>query len=219
MNDVVLGICGIVGGCLCAVGDVLFDWKGPGNKRTGPSGIIDSNWVKMSAWRFKASIIAAACGVPLYLLGFLGMSHQLAESNKTLASLFLISAVIGSAGGLFIHVLTCCFPLMSQALQEKEADPEILELLAARIFQAVKIPFIVMFCFLVIATSLILMVAIGTGNLSVAPIFYWWNPLMLMVTGWLFRLINKERFADLPGIMMPSVGIAMIGLMTVLSAL
>ncbi|MGM0214687.1 DUF6796 family protein [Enterococcus sp. AZ109] len=219
MNDAVLGICGIVGGCLCAVGDVLFDWKGPGNQKTGPGGIIDSNWLKMSGWRFKASIIVAACGVPLYGLGFLGMSHQLAESNQTLADLFLISAVIGSAGGLFIHVLVCCFPLMSQALHENKADPKILELLVARIFQAVKIPFVVMFCFLVIATSLILMVAIWSGNLSVASIFYWWNPLMLMVTGWLFRLLDKERFADLPGIIMPSVGIAMIGLMTLLSAL
>ena len=96
---------------------------------------------------------------------------------------------------------------------------EVLEQLVDTIFKVVKLPFMVMFCSLVIVTSMIIMLAMGTGNLAVPDIFYWLNPLILMLIGWLFRLINKERFADLPGIVMPSVGIAMIGVMTVISVL
>lgn len=219
LNDGWLGICGVIGGCLCVIGDVLFDWKGKGNVKSGPSGMIDSNWLKMGAWRFKASILVAALGVPLYLLGFLGMSRQLAQSSPLLGNLFLVFAVIGSSGGLFIHGLVCCFPLISQVLAKLGVADEVLEQLVDTIFKVVKLPFMVMFCSLVIVTSMIIMLAMGTGNLAVPDIFYWLNPLMLMLIGWLFRLINKERFADLPGIVMPSVGIAMIGVMTVISAL
>lgn len=218
MNDVWLGCCGVLGGCLCAIGDVLFDWKGKGNVKSGPSDMIDSNWLRMKPWRFKSSILFAAIGVPLYLLGFLGMSRQLAQSSPVLGNMFLIFAVVGASGGLFIHVLVCCFPLMSQVLAKQGIAVEVLERLVDTIFQAVKIPFMVMFCSLVIGTSMIVMLAMGTKNLIVPAIFYWWNPLMLMLTGWLFRLINKERFADLPGIVLPSVGIAMIGVMTIISA-
>lgn len=218
MNDGWLGVCGVLGGCLCGIGDVLLDWKGKGNVKSGPSGMIDSNWLRMGAWRFRASILLAAVGVPLYLLGFLGMSRQLAQSSPILGELFLIFAVIGSSGGLFIHGLVCCFPLISQVLAKMRIADEVLEQLVDTIFQAIKIPFVVLFSSLVIGTSLIIMLSIRTENLAVPVIFYWLNPLMLVLTGWLLRRIDKERFADLPGIVMPSLGIAMIGVMTIISA-
>jgi len=81
MTDFVFGIFGIIGGLLCAFADILFDLKGRNNVKSGPAGIIDSNWQIMSEWRFNVSILVAAIGSPLYLLGFLGMANQL--SHKT----------------------------------------------------------------------------------------------------------------------------------------
>jgi len=83
---------------------------------------------------------------------------------------------------------------------------------------AVKIPLIIMFFSLVIATSMTLIYAIVSGYLNVPYAFVVLNPLGLMLIGWLFRIINRRVFSDLPGIIMPSMGIAMIGLMAAISA-
>ena len=55
-------VLGLIGGILLAVGDTLFDFKGKGNEKLGTSGNIDSNWLKMSDWRFGASIVFAMFG-------------------------------------------------------------------------------------------------------------------------------------------------------------
>lgn len=219
MSDFILGILGCAGGLLCAAGDILFDLKGKGNVKTGPSKLIDSNWLKMPEWRFRVSILLAAAGVPLYLLGFLGMSRQLALSNETLATVFLVFAVVGASGGFFIHALVCSLPIINKTLVNKGVSADVMDAVAEKLFGAVKIPFMTMFCSLVVATSVTLMAAIVGGALSVPKVFLVLNPFVLMLIGWLFRLIDRERFADLPGIIMPSVGTAMIGVMTAVSAM
>ena len=216
--DFVFGLLGILGGLLCAVGDILFDLKGKGNSKSGPSGLIDSNWQKMADWRFPASILLAGVGVPLYLLGFLGMSNQLAQTNETVGMIFLVFAVVGSAGGFFIHAIVCCIPVICKTLGKKNVGEDTIHEVVGKLFSAIKIPFVVMFCSLVMATSITLIFAILKGYLHVPLIFIVVNPLGLMLIGWVFRLINKKVFSDLPGIIMPSMGIAMIGLMTAISA-
>jgi hypothetical protein len=204
---------------LCAFADFLFDLKGGNNVKSGPAKIINSNWQIMSEWRFNVSILAAALSVPLYLLGFLGMANQLAQTNKTAAAAFLIFSVIGASGGLFIHASVCLMPIISKTLTKNGVNKDIIETVCAKIYNAVKIPLFVMFFCLVAATSAVLIYAIIRNYLNVPFVFVILNPLGLTLTGWLFRLINKRIFSDLPGIIMPSVGIAMIGLMTVLSAI
>ncbi len=215
--DFVFGILGMIGGLLCAIGDLLFDLKGKNNIKSGPANIMDSNWQIMSEWRFSASILVAALGVPLYLLGFLGMTNQLAQSNETVATTFLVFSVVGASGGLFIHASVCLMPIVCKTLTKSGVNKGIIETICAKIYNAVKIPLVIMFFSLVIATSATLIYAIIRGYLNVPFFFVILNPLGLMLIGWMFRLINKRVFSDLPGIIMPSVGIAMIGLMTALS--
>lgn len=219
MMDFVFGILGIIGGLFCAIGDVLFDLKGKNNIKSGPANIMDSNWQIMSEWRFSASILVAALGVPLYLFGLLGMTNQLAQSNETVATTFLVFSVVGASGGLFIHASVCLMPIIYKTLTRNGVNKDIIETICARIYNVVKIPLVIMFFSLVIATSTTLIYAIIRGYLNVPFMFVILNPLGLMLIGWMFRLINKRVFSDLPGIIMPSIGIAMIGLMTALSAM
>lgn len=120
---------------------------------------------------------------------------------------------------MFIHATVCLIPIISKTLNKHGVSKDIINIICSKIYNAVKIPLAVMFCSLVIATSITLIYAILRNYLNVPLIFVVLNPLVLMLIGWLFRLINKRIFSDLPGIIMPSVGIAMIGLMTVISAL
>lgn len=216
--DFILGILGVIGGLLCAMGDILFDLKGRDNVKSGPAGMIDSNWLKMPDWRFQVSILMAAVGVPLYFFGLLGMSGQLAQSNAPLGTVFLVFAVIGSCGGFFIHAMVCCFPLIRKSLTKSGVEDDVQNELFIKLFDSIKIPFFAMFCSLVVATSFILIYAIIAGHLDVPLVFVLLNPLALMLIGWLFRLVSKRLFSDLPGIIMPSMGLAMIGLMTAISA-
>jgi hypothetical protein len=219
MTDFLYGIFGIIGGLLCAFADILFDLKGKNNVKSGPAKIIDSNWQIMSEWRFNISILIASIGVPLFFLSFLGMANQLAQSNKTVAMTFLVFSVVGASGGLFIHALACLLPIIGKTLTKNGVNNDIIENVIGKIYKAVKTPLFVMFSSLVIATSGVLIYAIIKKHLNVPLIFVIFNPLGLILIGWLFRLINKKIFNDLPGIIMPSVGIAMIGLMTVISAI
>jgi len=219
MTNFLFGIFGIIGGLLCAFGDILFDLKGKHNVKSGPARIIDSNWQIMSEWRFNASILVAAIGVPLNFFGFLGMANQLAQSNKTIAMAFFIFSVIGASGGLFIHASVCLLPIISKTLTKNGVNKDIIENVIGKIYKAVRIPLFVMFFSLVIATSAVLIYAIIRKYLNVPFVFVIINPLGLILIGWLFRLINKKIFSDLPGIIMPSAGIAMIGLMTAITAM
>lgn len=63
--NLVFSIIGLIGGLLCCVGDILFDLKGKGNEKLETSKNIDSNWSKMSEWRFGLSIIFDMIGVIL----------------------------------------------------------------------------------------------------------------------------------------------------------
>jgi len=219
MTDFVFGIFGIIGGFFCAFADILLDLKGKNNIKSGPAKIFDSNWQIMSELRFNASILVAAIGVPLYFFGFLGMANQLAQSNKNVAMAFLVFSVVGASGGLFIHASVCLIPIISKALTKNEVNKDIIEGVIGKIYNAVKIPLFVMFFSLVIANSAVLIYAIIRKYNNVPFVFVIINPIGLILIGWLFRLINKKIFSDLPGIIMPSIGIAMIGLMTVLTSI
>ena len=101
--NLIFSIMGLIGGLLCCVGDILFDLKGKGNKKLGTSKNIDSNWSKMSEWRFELSIIFAMFGVILLGFGFYAIGNIVRENNILLSNLILITGFIGCVGGLFIH--------------------------------------------------------------------------------------------------------------------
>ena len=215
--DILLGLIGLAGGLLCAAADILLDLKGTDNKKIGRSGIMDSNWVKMAYWRFPASIVLAAAGVPMYYMGLYAMKNQLQGSGPLLANLFWLSSTIGALGGLFIHATVCYFPMLYKKLHEKNqalAAEEIIE----DIFQGIKIPFIVMFLLLTVVPSVIIIIAALRGVLDIPYVFLVLNPLGLTLIGVTLRKISPKYFFDLPGICMPSLGLGMIGLAAALSA-
>lgn len=218
-RDFLFGLLGVVGGLLCAVGDILLDLKGKGNVKSGPYGIVDSNWQKMPEWRFRVSILLAAVGGPLCFFGLLAMINQIARGNVALGTWFLIFAVIGSTGGFFIHTILCCFPIITKTLRQKGVGPEIENALLKKLVSAIQIPFFAMFAALIIATSIVLMIAIAKRYLPLPMICVVLNPLVFLIVGALFRLVNKLKFAELPGIVMPSLGLSMIGLLAAISAL
>lgn len=88
--NLIFSILGLAGGILCAIGDILFDLKGKGNKKLGTSGNIDSNWEHMAYWRFGVSILTAFTGDVLPGFGFLSLVNQIWPANAGLAAVLCV---------------------------------------------------------------------------------------------------------------------------------
>lgn len=100
--NMLFSILGLSGGILCAIGDILFDLKGRGNKKLGTSKNIDSNWMQMAYWRFGASILVAFIGDVLLGFGFLSLVNQIQPVNTKLAAAVAVCGYVSVVAGFFI---------------------------------------------------------------------------------------------------------------------
>lgn len=214
--NLLFGVLGMVGGILCAIGDMLFDLKGNDSIKLGKYKLIESNWEKMPLWRFKASIIFASVGVPLYVLGFISMARQI--SNTAVAVGFGLISCIGALGGIMIHTMCCVYPILYKTMKKHSISKGIEESLEMA-FDAIKIPFVFYFLCLVIIPSFLLEYAIIRGYLQLPVWCALLTSVPFMIVGIGLRLIKKDWFNDLPGIIMPSMGISMVGLLAAINTM
>lgn len=103
---------GMLGGFLCSVADYFLEYLGAlPNETIGAYGVVETAWASMAAWRFPASIWIAAVTVPMYVMGFLAIARQMRATHEKIGKLFGASALLGSLGGLFIHIMLCVLPV------------------------------------------------------------------------------------------------------------
>lgn len=208
-------ILGLIGGILCAIGDILFDMKGKGNQKTGPGGNADTNWIKMADWRFAASIIFAFFGDIFVMLGIYSLGMQISETNQTLGYVTAICGCAGTVGGVLIHTSLCIQPLLYKRLIEANRL-ELVDSVLKTFYKAIAFPFF--FGYILLMTPCVTtVIAILTGCLDVPKWFVLLNSIVFMIIGIAFRKINPKLFQDLPGIIMPSMGLAMLGLIGVVN--
>ncbi len=216
---IVYAILAIIGGVLCAIGDMLIDIKGRDNVESGRQPkLINSNWDKMSPWRFRLSILIATIAVPLTVLGGITLANVVAEGSAVMGNIMLIIVVAGGVGGFFIHASICLVPLMY--LKAKElAGAEIAEEIVYDKWHAIKIPFMFMYLMLVVVSSVLIIVSICLQYLAVPMWCVILNPLVFMIIGVILRLVCNKVFYELPGICMPSLGLGMYGVLILIAIL
>lgn len=215
--NLIFSIMGLIGGLLCCVGDLLFDLKGKGNKKLGTSKNIDSNWSKMSEWRFGLSIIFAMFGVILLGFGFYAIANIIRENNVILSNLILITGFIGCVGGLFIHSMLCIQAVIYKRITDNgKSNFELADNTLEGFYKTIIFPFMLIYCVLMIA-DICVAVAVLNGALGVPKWMALLNSIVFLIIGVLFRKINPDKFQDLPGIIMPSLGLAMIGVIGIAS--
>ena len=215
--NLIFSIMGLIGGLLCCVGDLLFDLKGKGNKKLGTSKNIDSNWSKMSEWRFGLSIIFAMFGVILLGFGFYAIANMIRENNVILSNLILITGFIGCIGGLFIHSMLCIQAVIYKRITDNgKTNFELADNTLEGFYKTIIFPFMLIYCVLMIA-DICVAVAVLNGALGVPKWMASLNSIVFLIIGVLFRKINPDKFQDLPGIIMPSLGLAMIGVIGIVA--
>ncbi len=210
-----LSVLGLIGGLLCATGDILFDLKGNDNKKTDPGGNIDTNWIKMSDWRFVASIIVAFFGDMAAMLGLYSLGMQITERNAVLGYVTAICGCMGTVGGFFVHSTLCIQPLLYKRLVEY-GHADLVEKIFPTFYKAAAFPFFFGYILLMVP-SVTSVIAILTGCLDVSKWFALLNSIVFMIIGITLRKLKPNIFCDLPGIIMPSMGLAMLGLIGIVN--
>ena len=217
--NLIFSIMGLIGGLLCCVGDILFDLKGKGNKKLGTSKNIDSNWSKMPEWRFGLSIIFAMFGIILIGFGFYAIGDMIRENNVILSNLILITGFIGCIGGLFVHSMLCIQAVIYKIITNNgKINYELADNTLEGYYKAIIPPFIILYCVLMIV-EICIAVAVLNGALGVPKWMALLNSIVFLIIGVLFRKINPNKFQDLPGIIMPSLGLAMTGVIGIVAYL
>lgn len=217
MLYLIMGICGLVGGLLCCVGDVLLDKKGKENEKLGKDKLINSAWNTMPMWRFRASIAVAAIAIPLYGLGPLSLAYQTTETAPTVYSLlFKLFIYVGMVGALLIHTFLCLVPIVYKSVNERSGF-EIAENTVVEMFKGVHIPLHVYYYILGLAPTVMLVIGIVAGWLNISPWLLLITPLPMTIYGQLLRKVKPEVFYDMPGIFISSLGMGMYGLIAILN--
>ena len=216
--DLIFGCLGIVGGLLTACGDMLLDLKGPDNEKLGRDGLIDSALDHMAPWRFPASILCAAFGVPLILLGITALARQMALGQESFGLWFWLVGAAGCTGALFIHTGCCLWPIIYQTMKPRHTLEDI-DRVTHAVYSAIRVPFFLLYALLALGTSVMIWAALGKGFLDLSPWCAVLTPPPLCVVGILLKKVQPRVFCDLPWIIMPSLGMGCMGLLAVLNIL
>ena len=215
--NLIFSIMALIGGLSCCVGDILFDLKGKGNQKLGTSKNIDSNWSKMSEWRFGLSIIFAMLGVILLGFGFYAIGDMIREKDIILSNWILITGFIGCTGGLFVHSMLCVQAVIYKRITDNgKTNFELADNTLEGFYKAIIIPFSLIYSVLMIA-DICIAIAVLNGTLGVPRWMALLNSIVFLLIGMLFRKTNPDKFQDLPGIIMPSLGLAMIGVIGIVA--
>lgn len=214
----IFSILGIVGGILGAVADCLLDLKGADNEKLGTSKNIDSNWLKMSEWRFEASILFIMIACPLAGLGIISIANQVEAQSFTLAMVLKLGMYVGVMGGMFIHSILCIQPIIYKRIM-KTNQFELADDVLEGFYKAVTIPFFVLFVILAFVPTIGVIVAIVKGYLNVPMWMVLFNPVVTQVVGWILRAANRKLFYDAPAIFMANIGMALWGVVGIVNLL
>lgn len=163
----------------------------------------------MSEWRFGLSIICAMFGIILVGFGFYAIADMLRKNNLLLSNLILITGFIGCIGGLFVHSMLCIQAIIYKRITNNgKANYDIADNTLEGFYKAIYPPFSLSYIVLM-STDICIMIAVLNGSLGAPKWMALLNSIVFLIIGILFRKINPNKFQDLPGIIMPSLGLAM----------
>lgn len=211
----VLAILGILGGFLCAIGDLLLDLKGADNKKIGPMYVCDSKWADMAHWRFVASTIIAMFAVPMYSCGYISLLNILAKTHQNFATALTIIGLCGAMGGFMIHTFLNQMPTIYQTMVKKNQEELAFEVIG-KVFKQIYVPFFVLYTCLVIIPAISIMVFIIIGWLHLPIWCILLNPVVFQIIGLLLRATKLKIFIDAPSCCAASLGLAMYGVLALM---
>lgn len=153
-------------------------------------------------------------GVILIGFGFYDIADMIRENNLLLSNLILITGFIGCVGWLL-----CVQAVIYKRINNNGKDNyDIADNTLEGFYKAIYPPFFLSYIVLM-STDMCIMIAVLNDSLGVPKLMALLNSIVFLIIGVLFRKINSNKFQDLPGIIMPSLGLAMIGVIGIVAYL
>lgn len=216
--NLLYSILGLLGGICCAIGDLLLDLKGKDNMKIGTTGVIESNWVRMANWRFKVSLIFGCIGTFMIGIGLYSIGNQISASNFFLSEILNLLAILTAMTGFFVHSFICVAPIIYKAVLSK-GDRDLAEYTIIELLSAIKIVFGLLYVVIILVPTGLIIYCILSHLLDVPTWFIMLNPLVFLTIGIISKKIYPKWFYELPGIVMPSLGMGMFGLIGIINSL
>lgn len=156
-------------------------------------------------------------GVILVGFGFYAIGYMIRENDIILSNLILITGFIGCVGGLFVHSLLCLQAVIYKRITDNgKSNFELADNTLEGFYKAIMFPFFLAYIILMIA-DICIAVAVLNGSLGVPKWMALLNSIIFLIIGVLFRKASSDKFQDLPGIIMPSLGLAMVGVIGIVA--
>lgn len=119
-----------------------------------------------------------------------------------------------------VSAMVCICRIISSAafceVDKRSTHSELVDSVLKTFYKAITFPFIVGYL-LMMTPCITSIIAILTDCLDVPKWFVLLNSIVFLIIGITFRKINPKLFQDLPGIIMPSMGLAMLGLIGIVN--
>ena len=158
-------------------------------------------------------------GVILIGFGFYAIGDMARANNVILSNVILITGFIGCTGGLFVHSMLCVQAVIYKRITDNgKNNLKLADNTLEGFYKAIIVPFFLVYGVLMIA-DICIAIAVLNGALAVPKWMALLNSIVFLFIGMLFRKINPDKFQDLPGIIMPSLGLAMIGVIGIVAAI
>ena len=191
---------GMIGVCICIAATWVSSLYGKGNVTNG---YIQSNWPKMSFFRFELSIIMSSIGITLYYVGINDYIKVLKTTKRKrgyfdnrMTKLFEIGAVASLISYLFIQGCFIMMALTYKQLYTTSLMGADLISVTEGTFYYVAIPVFAFYIISVVAVSIPYMYYTYIGRLKIPKLFIIFNPLVFLGIGELLKLTKNHYIID-----------------------
>ncbi|MCR5806636.1 MAG: hypothetical protein K6G68_06340 [Oscillospiraceae bacterium] len=213
MQNIIIGIIGVLSGILCARADVPLAWSGKKDDLVDAKSVgkISSWWTQVDDRHFDKAFWLSCIGQPGTYLTLWTLADIISQNNNVIGMLMKICTFIGAYTGLLFHAAACIKPMVYRRIADK-VSPEAAQAAMDAVDRYPKIPSLISAVVLLLSSSILTSAAILTGALDVPKIFILFNPIGALPV----MILSRKLGLKIGGAL--GIGFSLLGIVLIAAA-
>lgn len=213
MQNIIIGIIGVLSGILCARAGVPLAWSGKKNDPVDAKSVgkISSWWTQVDDRHFDKAFWLSCIGQPGTYLTLWTLADIISQNNNVIGMLMKICTFIGAYTGLLFHAAACIKPMVYRRIADK-VSPEAAQAAMDAVDRYPKIPSLISAVVLLLSSSILTSAAILTGALDVPKIFILFNPIGALPV----MILSRKLGLKIGGAL--GIGFSLLGIVLIAAA-
>ena len=213
MQNIIIGIIGVLSGILCARADVPLAWSGKKNDPVDAKSVgkISKWWTQVDDRHFDKAFWLSCIGQPGTYLTLWTLADIISTNNNMIGMLMKICTFIGAYTGLLFHAAACIKPMVYRRIADK-VSPEAAQAAMDAVDRYPKIPSLISAVVLLLSSSILTSAAILTGALDVPKIFILFNPIGALPV----MILSRKLGLKIGGAL--GIGFSLLGIVLIAAA-